>query len=135
MCKIYVAFSTVKSGLFHGLGTVPKSKTPWCWDSGSLGQSRAFMDGNKVQGFWASPKVLGLSWTFRTVPKTQSPTCLSFDFSSLSLSPGNVTAILGLSESPRTVSAKDPAILGLSLAFGSLILRETNPKVSRNCCF
>ena len=48
------------------------------WDSPKV---PGLWNATQVSGFWDGSKVLGLSWAFGTVPKTLSPTCLSFDFS------------------------------------------------------
>ena len=48
------------------------------WDSPKV---PGLWNATQVSGFWDGSKVLGLSWAFGTIPKTLSPTCLSFDFS------------------------------------------------------
>ena len=97
-------------------GTVPgfwvseiEKYTPWCWDSGSLGQSQR-------PSFWDSPKVLGPSHAFGSLKLRNNPHGV-----------GTLKS-LGQSQPPGTVPGiwDCPKVLGLSQAFGSLRLRNNS---------
>ena len=71
-----------------------EKKIPWCWDSGSLGQSQR-------PSFWDSPKVLGPSHAFGSLKLRNNP----HGVGTLGLwdSPNLPGLHLGLSQSPGTV--------------------------------